>query len=165
MPRSKLLPSAFGIFVALLVLLDLTLHTGLGFGRLAPDLIAVAVLLAARRTIAVKAVLLALLLGLLDDAMGVGNLGGRALGLGVAALAGTWTRQVVEGEGPLFIIPYLFFGKWLTDAVVAIFRPAAAATPYELRELITTTPLEALWSAIAGSLLLVVFRLVAGREA
>lgn len=164
MARSGRRPVAYGVFVAALVVLDLLLHAGLGVGRIAPDLIAVAVLLTARRTGAVQVVLLALALGLIDDAMGVGNLGGRSLGLGLAALAGTWTLQLVEGEAPLLIVPYLFLGKWLADAIVAVIRPGTVTRDIWL-ELITTAPLTAVWTAVAGTAALVVFRLAAGNDA
>jgi cell shape-determining protein MreD len=147
------------------VLLDLALHVGLGLGGLAPDLIAVAVLLTARRSSAVSVAVLALVLGLIDDAMGVGNLGARALGLGFAGLVGTWTRQLVDGEGPLFIVPYLFLGKWLVDAIVTLLRPQAAAGDDIWIELVTAAPITAVWTAVAGTITLVIFRIVAGRDA
>ena len=162
---SALRPTAFGVFATILVLLDLTLHAGLGLNALAPDLIAVAVLLTARRSSAVTVAVLALVLGLIDDAMGVGNIGGRALGLGFAGLAGTWTRHLVEGEGPLFIVPYLFLGKWLVDAIVALLKPGAAAGDYVWIELVTASPITAAWTAVAGTIVLGIFRIVAGRDA
>lgn len=158
-------PRAFTLFVAVLVILDITLHTGLGLGGLAPDLITVAVLLVARRTTAPKVVSLAIVLGLIDGAVAVGNLGGRSLGLGVAALLGTSTRQVVEGEGPLFIVPYLFLGKWLADAVVLLVRPAAGPVHGLWLELVTSVPISAVWSAVAGTVALAIFRITAGRDA
>lgn len=158
-------PVAFGVFVALLVLLDLMLHTGLGMGGVAPDLLAVAVLLTARRTTAVKVAVLALAIGLIDDAMGVGNLGARSLGLGLAGLAGTWTRQLVEGESPLFIVPYLFLGTWLADAAVAVLRQGPSPDQELWLPLVTMAPIAAAWSALAGTVALIMFRIIAGRDA
>jgi hypothetical protein len=153
--RSAWRPTAFGVYATILVLLDLALHVGLGLGGLAP----------ARRSSAVSVAVLALVLGLIDDAMGVGNLGARALGLGFAGLVGTWTRQLVDGEGPLFIVPYLFLGKWLVDAIVTLLRPQAAAGDDIWIELVTAAPITAVWTAVAGTITLVIFRIVAGRDA
>lgn len=158
-------PRAFGVFVAILVILDVTLRTGLGVGGLfAPDLIAVAVLLAARRWTAVRAVVLALVLGVLDDAMGIGNLGARSLALGAAAVVGTWTRQVVEGENPLFIVPYLFLGAWLANAIAMVVSPGGVSVTARA-DLFSAAPIEAAATAVAGTAALAVFRIVAGRDA
>ena len=158
-------PRAFGIFVALLVLLDVTLRTGLGVGGLfTPDLIAVAVLLTARRSTVVRTVVLGLGLGLLDDAMGIGNLGARSLALGAVAVVGTWTRQIVEGEGPLLIVPYLFVGAWLVNAIKTVVAPGGVSVTARA-DLLAAAPIEALVTAVAGTAALVVFRVVAGRDA
>jgi hypothetical protein len=156
-------PRAFAVFVALLTILHFLLHAGLGIARAAPDLLAVAVLLAARRTTAMRAVLLALLLGVLDDALGIRNLGARSIALGVAAIAGTWTRRLIEGEGPLLIVPYLFAGKWLIDVVVAMLLPAMArdGSPHAL---LVSSPLDALYVAVAGTVALAAFRVVMGPD-
>lgn len=157
-------PTVFATFVVTLVFVDVALHTGLGLGAVAPDLIAVAVLLVARRATATRAVVLAVCLGLLDDAMGIGNLGARSLGLGAAALLGTSSLRIFEGEGAVFMALYLFIGKWAADAIVSLVLSAASARQAALA-LVTSVPLEAAWASLAGLLALFTFRVVAGRAA
>jgi hypothetical protein len=157
-------PGAFGAFVAILVFLHLLLHTGFGLGRAAPDFIGIAVLLVARRSTAVRVTILAIALGFLDDAIGIRNLGARSLALGIVAILGTWSKRIVEGEGPLFVIAYLFVGKWLLDAILLAIVPNG---PPEgaLVALGTFGLLNALYAAVAGTLALAAFRMVMGPDA
>ncbi len=157
-------PGAFAVFVACLVVLHFLLHIGFGLGLGAPDFLAVAVLLAARRTSATKGALLGLLLGFLDDALGIRNLGARSLALGLAAVLGTWSRRVVEGDGLLFIWAYLFAGKWLSDIALRIIAPVLDV-PDTLLRLITVAPIAAAYTALAGVLAFHAFRSLMGPDA
>jgi hypothetical protein len=152
---------AFVGFCALLILLHFFLHIGLGLGGWAPDFVVVVALLAARRTSATGGALLAVLLGLLDDAPGIHNLGGRSVALAVAAVLGTWSRGLVEGEGLLFILVYLFLGKWAAEVVLALL-PGTHALPLGL---LVWAPAQAAITAVAGTLAFTAFRVVAGPDA
>ena len=161
-PRSGVRTWPFTTFIMLLVVLHLLLHVGLGIGTLAPDFMAVAVLIAARRSTATGAVALAVLLGIVDDAMGIRNLGMRSIALGSAALLLTWSRNFIEGEGLLFVLAYLFLGKWVIEIVLGIL--ASVTTPDPLA-LVTWAPLASAWTAVAGTFALMAFRSVAGPDA
>jgi hypothetical protein len=158
-------PGAWAVFVAILVFTHLFLHAGFGLGGSAPDLLAIAVLLTARRVPAARATLLALFLGFLDDAFGVRNLGARSVSLGIAAVLGTWSKRVVEGEGPLFVMAYLFVGKWVIDATLFAVVPNRPAAGVMLADLSTWSLVGALYAAVAGTLALAGFRLVMGPDA
>jgi hypothetical protein len=152
----------FTTFILLLVLLHLLFRVGFGAGALAPDLMAVAVLITARRSTATRVVVLAVLLGIVDDVMGIRNLGMRSIALGSAALLVTWSRNFIEGEGLLFVLAYLFVGKWVSEIVLAVL---ASPSALDALTLITWAPLAAAWTAIAGTLALMAFRSVAGPDA
>jgi len=152
----------FTTFILLLAMLHLILHVGLGIGALAPDFLAVAVLIVARRSSATGAVALAVLLGIVDDAMGIRNLGMRSIALGSAALLVTWSRNFIEGEGLLFVMAYLFVGKWVSEIILGLLTSTTVLEPLVL---VTWAPLASAWTAVAGTIALRAFRSVAGPDA
>jgi hypothetical protein len=154
---------AFPLFLVVLILLHFVLHIGLGLGETAPDLMAVAVLLAARRSTMPAGALLGLGVGVIDDAMGIGPLGPRSIALALSALLGTWSRSFVEGDGLLFVVAYLFAGVWACDLLLSVVAPGRA-TPGFLT-LITVTPLQAAYTAVAGVAAVALFRRLAGPDA
>jgi rod shape-determining protein MreD len=156
---------SFGVFVALLVFTHLLLHVAFGFGRLAPDFMAVAVLLTARRSTPWRAAVLGLGLGLLADGLAVQSFGATAVALVVVGWAGARTRDLFEGASLAFTLAYLFIGKWLADAVYLLISPPARAAAVK-GALVTALPLYALVTAVAGVLALAAYRLsVGGRYA
>ena len=149
---------AFPVFVALLVFAHLVLHVALGYGAYAPDLITVAVLLAARRTTAPRAALLALLLGLLADSFALTGFGATAVALVVVGWLGARTRDLFEGESYAFALVYLFLGKWLASALHLLISPTSrAALPRGA--LVTALPIFALITAAGGLVALLLYRL------
>lgn len=139
--------------VAILVVLHFFLRVGLGLGPLVPDLVVVAVLLAARQMRPGWAAGLGLLLGILEGAMVPFAFGASALVLSVLGYLGARTREFVAGYSPVFLVFYLFAGKWLHDALLyLVVLVNARAGPASF--LLLISPLAALYAAIAG---LVVF--------
>ncbi len=132
MARSKY---AFGTFIAILAFLHLALHVGAGLEESAPDLMAVATLLAARRLRATSAALLGLLLGLIEDALALVAFGASSVALAAVAFFGVRSRDLFEGDSMLFVAAYLFLGKWLRDAIQVALSPAEWGT------LLTGSPL------------------------
>ena len=154
---------AFAIFIGILILIDLALHVGLGYGSVAPDLITVAALLAARRLTGAKAALLGLAIGLLADSLALNSFGASAVALVVVCFIGARTRDLFEGNSLLFTAVYLFLGKWLHDLIWFVFASdARQGTP--LDTLWTVAPLQALTAAIAGAVALMIFRAIAGER-
>lgn len=138
----------FWIFIAVLVVLHFVLRIGLGFEQLAPDLLIVALLLAAREMRAGWAAGLGLLLGVLDGSVIPFNLGSSALVLTVLGFFGARSRELVSGDSYLFLALYLFAGKWLYDTLLYtitgnLFRPGASY-------LLLVSPMTALYAAAAG---------------
>lgn len=155
MARSKY---AFGIFIAILAILHLALHVGAGLKESAPDLMTVAVLLAARRLRATTATLLGLLLGLIEDALALVSFGASAVALAVVAFLGVRSRDLFEGDSMLFVAAYVFLGKWLRDAIQVALSPA------EWNTLLTGSPVAALYAAGAGLVALGIYRAVTGER-
>ena len=146
----------FWVFIAVLVVLHFVLRIGLGFAQLAPDLLLVALLLAARELRAGFAAGLGLFLGILDGAVIPFNLGASALVLTILGFAGGRSRELFAGDSFVFLALYLFAGKWLYDALLYLvtgdmFRPGVSY-------LLLVSPLTALYAAAAGLVALAAYR-------
>lgn len=146
----------FGIFIGVLVLLHFVLRVGLGYERLVPDLLVVALLLAARQLPAGQAAALGFVLGLLEGALVPSTLGATAFSLTVVGFLGARSREVFLEENYVLLGLYLFAGKWLVDFLLyltagALFRPGASY-------LLLVSPLTALYAAAAGLVAMAVYR-------
>ena len=146
----------FRIFIAVLVVLHFVLRVGLGLDQLAPDLLVVALLLAAREFRAGWAAGLGLLLGVLDGSMVPFNLGISARVLTTLGFVGARSREIFSGESYVFLALYLFAGKWLYDVFLSLltrelFRSGAS-------ELLVIAPMNALYAAAAGVLAMAAYR-------
>lgn len=140
---------ALTVLVVLLVALHFVLRVGLGLGELFPDLIVVAVLLAARQLRPGWAAGVGLLLGILEGAVVPLTFGASALALTVVGYLGSRTREIFSGGGPAFIAFYVFAGKWLYD-VLLYLTLLADARPGPATALLLISPLAALYAAAAG---------------
>ncbi|CAN5726318.1 hypothetical protein BH23GEM6_BH23GEM6_22400 [soil metagenome] len=149
----------FWIFIALLVVLHFVLRIGMGLQQLAPDLLVIAVLIAAREVRAGSAAGIGLLLGILDGAVVPFTLGASALVLTVLGFAGSRTREIAAGDNYLFLALYLFLGKWLFDSLLFLVTGEAfrAGASY----LLLVSPLTALYAAAAGLVGLITYRAIA----
>jgi len=155
MARSKY---GFSIFVVILVLVHLVLHVGLGLGESAPDLMTVAVLLAARRMRATAAALLGLLLGVIEDSLALVSFGASAVAFSAIAVLGARSRDLFEGDSVLFMVVYLFLGKVLRDAIHVLLTEAESGM------LLSSTPVAALYAMVAGIIGIGVYRAVTGER-
>ncbi len=106
----------WGVVVALF-LLHFILHVGLGLGREAPDLLIVALLLAARELGAGHAAGVGLVLGLLEDALSVLSFGANAVALTLLGILGGVTRDLFVGDSLFFLVSYFLLGKWTRDLI------------------------------------------------
>lgn len=146
----------FWLFIIALVALHFVLRVGLGFGQLAPDLLVVALLIAAREMRAGMAAGLGLMLGIIDGSLVPFALGSSAVVLTVLGFAGARSRDLVTADSLVFFALYLFAGKWLFDTLLylvtgSIFQPGASY-------LLLVSPLTALYAAAAGLVGLSVYR-------
>ena len=105
------------ILVAALVFLHFLLHVGLGYGRGAPDLLTIGLLLAAREVGLGAGATVGLLFGLLEDALSVLAFGANAVAMTVVGILGAFTRDLFVGDSLLFVVSYFFVGKWMRDFV------------------------------------------------
>ena len=150
---------AFPGFIASMVLAHLVLHLALGIGTAAPDLLTVAVLLSARRTSGASAALLGFVLGLLDGAGSLGGFGAAAVALTLLGYLGARSRELFEGESTVFAAVYLFLGKWLRDAIVAVLAPATVRGGL-VATLAVEAPIAAAYAAVIGAVALTFFRAI-----
>lgn len=147
-------------FVVLLVALHFLLRTGLGLGPLVPDLLAVALLLAARRVDGGAAAGLGFALGLLDGAAHPLSMGAGALVMAVVGFLGARSRDWLDGDSPVLLALYVFAGKWLLDALLwsVLAARGVAGSPTEL---LLGSPLAALYAAGAAVAAVTLYRTVA----
>lgn len=147
-------------FIAVLVALYFLLRVGLGLGALAPDLLVIALLLAARRMRAGWAAGLGFALGLLDGAVHPQTMGAGALALCILGYLGARSREALAGDSPVLLALYLFAGKWLYDLVVYLLLVRVNLSG-PLSMLILGSPLAALYAAAAGLAAAAAYRAVA----
>jgi rod shape-determining protein MreD len=101
--------------VGFLIVLHFALHVSLGLGESAPDLLVVALLLAAREVQIGFGAGIGFFLGLLDDAFSVLAFGANTFAMTLVGMAGARTRDLFVGDSLLFLISYLVLGKWMRD--------------------------------------------------
>lgn len=147
----------FRIFIAVLVILHFVLRVGLGLAQFAPDLLVVALLLAAREVRAGTAAGLGLFLGVLDGSLVPFNLGISALVLTALGFVGARTREIFSGENYVFLALYLFAGKWLYDAALSLLTNQLVRSG--ISELLVVAPVAAIYAAAAGVLAMAVYRI------
>jgi rod shape-determining protein MreD len=146
----------FAVFVLFLIVLHFVLRVGMGYGQLAPDLLVIAVLLAARQLSGGQAAALGFVLGILDGSLAPVALGASSLALTIIGFIGSRSREVFSEDNYLLLALYLFVGKWLFDAVLSfgtgdVFRAGGSY-------LLLISPLTAVYAAAAGLVGLLVYR-------
>ena len=105
------------IVVLVLCVVHFILHIGLSYGRGAPDLLTLGLLIAARETSLGKASVVGLAAGLLEDAMSVLAFGANSIAMTIVAVGGAVTRDLFVGDSRHFLPAYVFAGKWTRDLV------------------------------------------------
>ena len=98
-----------------MILLHFGLHLSLGLGESAPDLLVVALLIAAREVDIGRGAGLGFLLGLLDDAFSILSFGANTFALTLVGMGGSRTRDLFVGDSLFFLASYLVLGKWMRD--------------------------------------------------
>ena len=149
----------FWVFITVLVVLHFVVRIGLGWEQLAPDLLVVALLLAARELRAGAAAGLGFLLGILDGSIVPFALGSSALVLAILGFLGSRTREFLSGDNLLTLAVYLFAGKWAFDAMLYVVTGAVFDRGGSY--LILISPLTALYAAAAGLVATAVYRIFA----
>ena len=118
------------IVVSLLFVVHFVLHIGLSYGRGAPDLLTLGLLIAARETSLGRASVLGLSTGLLEDAMSVLAFGANSIAMTIVAVGGAVTRDLFVGDSRYFLPAYVFVGKWTRDLVHWIGMGSEVRQPF-----------------------------------
>ncbi|RMH21225.1 MAG: hypothetical protein D6701_02715 [Gemmatimonadetes bacterium] len=142
--------------VPALAVLHFVLHVGFSLGAVAPDLLTVALLVAAREVRMGTAAGLGLLFGLLEDAYSVLSFGANAFALTVVGAAGARTRDLFVGDSLLFALSYMFFGTWARQALHWMVVGADVRAPF-VQTVLLGAPLEAAYAAVVGAVVLWAF--------
>jgi len=144
------------ILVPTLVVLHLFLHLGLGIGRAAPDLMTVALLLAARETGMGGGAALGFFLGLLEDSFSVLAFGANTLSLTLVGILGARTRDLFVGDSVFFFFSYLTLGKILRDLVHWLVAGEGLREPF-LNAVVVDGTVAAIYGAVLGIIFLIPF--------
>jgi hypothetical protein len=145
------------VFVVVLVVLHFLLRIGLGLGELAPDLLVLALLLAAREMRAGAAAALGLGLAILEGAVLPFALGALAVVFTAVGYLGARTRDIFSSDSLVLLAIYLFVGKWVADAMLHLLA-GRVVHPGGASALLLISPLAALYLALAGILTISVYR-------
>ena len=146
----------FVVLVGLLVVLHFVLRVGFGYEQLAPDLLVVALLLAARQLPAGQAAALGFFLGILEGSLVPSALGETALALTVVGFIGARSRELFLEDNYVVVALYLFAGKWLFDLI--LYTAAGDIFGSTASRLLLISPLTALYAAAAGLISLSIYR-------
>jgi rod shape-determining protein MreD len=135
--------------VVFLVLLHFLLHLGFGLGRIAPDLLTIALLVASREVGMGIAGGIGFFFGLLEDAFSVLAFGANAVTLTVVGILGARTRDLFVGDSQIFIVSYLGLGKLLRDVIHWVVAGEAVREPFMHAIVVHFAP-SAVYAAIVG---------------
>ncbi len=151
----------FRVLVPVLVVLHFLLHLGMGIGREAPDLLTLALLLAAREVTMGWGGGLGFFFGLLEDSFSGLAFGANTLAMALVGVLGARTRDLFVGDSLLFFFFYLAGGKWIRDLVHWIAAGEAGREPF-LNVVLVDGSMAAVYVGLFGLLLILPF---GGREA
>ncbi len=105
------------VLALLLFAFHFLLHVGLSYGRGAPDLLTLALLLLAREISVGRAGLVGFVFGLCEDALSVLAFGANSIAMTLVGIAGAATRDLFVGDSRGFLVSYVFIGKLTRDLV------------------------------------------------
>ena len=143
--------------VGALVLLHFVLHVGLGVGRGAPDLLTLALLLAAREVRIGTAAGIGLAFGLSEDSLSVVSFGANAVSLTVVGLLGAVTRDLFVGDSLRFLVSYFILGKWVRDLVTWLMMGEGLRQPF-VNQVVVHGFVGGVYAAAVGVVIVMVLR-------
>jgi cell shape-determining protein MreD len=135
--------------VIVLFLLHFLLHVGFAYGAGAPDLLTLALLLASREIGLGPAGLLGLFFGLLEDSLSVLAFGANTLAMTLVGVGGALTRDLFVGDSRLFLVSYVFLGKWIRDLVHWVIVGDGLRQPF-VEQVVIQGALASLYVAVIG---------------
>jgi rod shape-determining protein MreD len=144
------------LVLALLVSGHFVLRPFLGDARAAPDLLLLALIVFAIRARPGDAAVAGFIIGLLNDALAPLAVGAGALSHTCVGWLAAWGKAVFFAESLLVSGAFFFGGTWFRDVLMTLAgRPMGGSGL--LWEIAVWSPLRALTTAVAGTLVLVVF--------
>ena len=138
-----------GLVTGLLVALHFFLRLGLGYGSIAPDLLTLGLLLAARELRTGSAAALGLFLGVLEDSFSILAFGGSSVAMVVVAIVGSRTRDLFVGDSVIFLVLYLVVGKWSRDLLQWLAVGEGIREPF-VETMLIQAPTSATYLAVVG---------------
>jgi rod shape-determining protein MreD len=146
----------FGLIMLLLIGLHFYLRPRLWDARIAPDFLMLALMLYAIRTRPGNAAVAGFLVGITADALTPARFGAGALAHTLVGYLAAWGRAVFFADNLLVHAGFIGVGVWLRNLVVLVSSGASARQVFV--NLVTWSPLQALTTAVAGVIILIVFR-------
>ncbi len=141
----------------LLVILQFSVRNRLGAERVAPDFLLLALLVYTTRARPAAGAAAGFLVGLLGDALTPASFGAGALAHTMVGYLSSRAKTVFFAENLLVNGGLFFAATWLRNFIVAL-ASGKLAGPQLVWELLVWSPLEALTTAVAGVLILALFR-------
>ncbi len=135
--------------VAALAVLHFVLHVGFGLGNVAPDLLTVALLVGVREVGVGWGAGMGMLFGLLEDAFAVLSFGASTVAMTIVGVAGARTRDLFVGDSLVFLVSYLFMGKWARDLIHWIAVGEEVRQPF-LDSMLIGSSLAAAYATVVG---------------
>ena len=141
--------------VGVLALLHFLLHLGLGLGNIAPDLLTISLLLAAREVGMGTAAGIGFAFGLMLDAFSLLAFGSNSVAMTLLGAAGARTRDLFVGDSFFFVVSYLFLGKWVKDLLYWVLVGEGIREPF-VQAVLVESSVNALYAAAVGVLVVTV---------
>ncbi|MSR35327.1 MAG: rod shape-determining protein MreD [Gemmatimonadetes bacterium] len=141
--------------VGVLAVLHFLLHLGFGLGNIAPDLLTISLLLAAREVGMGTAAGIGFAFGLLLDAFSLLAFGANSVAMTLIGAAGARTRDLFVGDSFFFVVSYLFLGKWVKDLLYWALVGEGIREPF-VQAILVGSSVNALYAAAVGVLVVTV---------
>lgn len=135
--------------VVALAVLHFLLHVGFGLGSVAPDLLTVALLVGVREVGVGWGAGMGMLFGLLEDAFAVLGFGASTVAMTIVGVAGARSRDLFVGDSLVFLVSYLFMGKWARDLLHWIAVGEEVRQPF-LDSMLIGSSLAAAYATVVG---------------
>jgi len=135
--------------VGFLIVSHFGLHLSLGIGESAPDLLVVALLIAAREVHIGRGAGLGFFLGLLDDAFSVLAFGANTFAMTLVGMGGARTRDLFVGDSLVFLASYLVLGKWMRDFLHWVAIGEGLREPF-IDTMLVQSPISAAYTGVVG---------------
>jgi rod shape-determining protein MreD len=147
----------FLFVIALLVGLQFSVRSHLGDERIAPDFLLLALLIYTIRSRPGPSAAAGFVVGLIGDALTPASFGAGALAHTIVGYLSSWAKAVFFADNLLVNGGLFFAGTWLRNAILVLASGKFSGSQLTW-ELFIWSPLEGATTAVAGIVMLVIFR-------